>query len=79
VVVQDVTWTEGGSQSEDDYTFFLWKWECESSLTGRLCRTQHSGGFWCDTVLIVHAPTEDKTDDTKDSIYEEPERIFHQF
>jgi endonuclease/exonuclease/phosphatase family metal-dependent hydrolase len=27
----------------------------------------------------VHAPTEDKCDDTKDSFYEELEGIFHQF
>jgi hypothetical protein len=27
-------------------------------------------------VLNVHAPTEDKTDDVKDSFYEEVERVF---
>jgi hypothetical protein len=31
------------------------------------------------TVLNVHAPTEDKTDDVKDSFYEELERIFGKF
>jgi hypothetical protein len=30
-------------------------------------------------VLNVHAPTEDKTDDVKDSFYEELERVFHKF
>jgi hypothetical protein len=30
-------------------------------------------------VLKVHAPTEDKTDDVKDSFYEELERIFNKF
>jgi hypothetical protein len=31
---------------------------------------------WCHIfVLIVHAPTEDKTDDVKDSFYEELERV----
>jgi hypothetical protein len=30
-------------------------------------------------VLTVHAPTEDKTDDVKDSFYEELERIFDKF
>jgi hypothetical protein len=35
-------------------------------------------GRWCDIiVLIVHAPTEDKTDDTKDSFYEELEHVFN--
>jgi hypothetical protein len=33
---------------------------------------------WCD-ILNVHAPTEDKTDDTKDSIYVELEHIFAQY
>jgi exonuclease III len=32
---------------------------------------------WCDIIgLNVHAPTEDKTDDLKDSFYEELECIF---
>jgi hypothetical protein len=31
---------------------------------------------WCDIVLNVHAPTQDKTDDMKDSFYEELERVF---
>jgi hypothetical protein len=26
-------------------------------------------GHWCDIVLSVHAPTDDKSDDTKDSFY----------
>jgi hypothetical protein len=35
------------------------------------------GGRWCHIiVLYVHAPTEDKTDDVKDSFYEEVERVF---
>jgi predicted nucleotidyltransferase len=34
-------------------------------------------GHWCDiTVLNVHAPTEDKDDDIKDSFYEELEQVF---
>jgi hypothetical protein len=39
-------------------------------LTGHLCRS---------LVLNVHAPTEDKGDDTEDSFYEEPERVLAQF
>jgi len=27
----------------------------------------------------VHAPTKDKTDDTRDSFYEEPKHVFNQF
>jgi hypothetical protein len=38
------------------------------------------GGRWCDvTVLNVHAPPEDKSDDTNDSFYGELEHVFDQF
>jgi hypothetical protein len=33
-------------------------------------------GRWCNIVLNVHAPSEDKSDDSKDSFYEELEQIF---
>jgi hypothetical protein len=37
-------------------------------------------GRWCHTnALNVHAPTEDKTDDVKESFYEELERVFDKF
>jgi hypothetical protein len=37
-------------------------------------------GRWCHiTLLNIHAPTEDKTDDVKDSFYEEFERVFDKF
>jgi hypothetical protein len=37
-------------------------------------------GHWCDTIVVnVHAPTEDKYDDIKDSFYEETEQVFDQF
>jgi hypothetical protein len=37
-------------------------------------------GRWIHiTVLNVHSPTEDKTDDVKDGFYEELERIFDKF
>jgi hypothetical protein len=37
-------------------------------------------GRWCDVIVLnVHAPTEDKCDDTKDRIYEELEGVFDQF
>jgi hypothetical protein len=37
-------------------------------------------GCWCDIlVLNVHAPTEDKDDDIKDSFYEELQQVFDQF
>jgi exonuclease III len=35
---------------------------------------------WCDVIVLnVHAPTEDKIDDVKDSFYNELERIFDKF
>jgi hypothetical protein len=34
-------------------------------------------GRWCHIIVLnVHAPTEDTTDDVKDSFYEELERVF---
>jgi hypothetical protein len=37
-------------------------------------------GRWCDIIVLnVHAPTEDKDDDIKDSFYEELEHVFDQF
>jgi hypothetical protein len=37
-------------------------------------------GRWFDVIVLnVHAPTEDKTDDMKDSFYEELECIFDKF
>jgi hypothetical protein len=34
-------------------------------------------GRWCHIVLNVHAPTEDKTDDVKDSFYEDKFPKYH--
>jgi exonuclease III len=37
-------------------------------------------GRWCHIIVLnVHAPTEDKTDDMKDSFYEDLERVFDKF
>jgi hypothetical protein len=37
-------------------------------------------GRWCHIIVLnVHAPTGDKTDDVKDSFYEELERVFDKF
>jgi hypothetical protein len=34
-------------------------------------------GHWCHIIVLnVHAPTEDKTDDVKESLYEELEHVF---
>jgi hypothetical protein len=35
-------------------------------------------GRWCQVIVLnVHAPTEDKIDDMKDSFYEELERMLY--
>jgi exonuclease III len=37
-------------------------------------------GRWCDIIVLnVHAPTEDKDDDIKDSFYEELKQVLYQF
>jgi hypothetical protein len=37
-------------------------------------------GRWCNIVVLnIHALTEDKIDDVKDSFYEELERVFNKF
>jgi len=35
---------------------------------------------WCNNIVLeVHAPSEEKSDDSKDSFYEELEQVFHNF
>jgi hypothetical protein len=36
-------------------------------------------GRWCDIVLNAHAPNEDKSEDTKDSFYEDLEQVFSHY
>ena len=37
-------------------------------------------GRWCNTIILnVHAPSEEKSDDSKDSFHEEIEQIFDNF
>jgi hypothetical protein len=37
-------------------------------------------GRWCDIIVLnVHATTEDKAGDTKESVYEELEDVFDKF
>jgi exonuclease III len=48
-------------------------------VSGRISYTVLRGR-WCNiTVLNVHAPTEEKSDDSKDSYYEELEQVFDHF
>jgi hypothetical protein len=35
---------------------------------------------WCSIIILnIHAPTDNKTDDTKDSFYGELERVLNEF
>ena len=37
-------------------------------------------GRWCNIIVVnVHAPSEEKSDEAKDSFYEELEQVFGQF
>ena len=37
-------------------------------------------GHWCNIIILnVHAPSEEKSDDSKDSFYEELEQVFDHF
>jgi hypothetical protein len=37
-------------------------------------------GRWCNIIVLnVHAPSKDKSDDLKDTLYEELEQVFDYF
>jgi hypothetical protein len=37
-------------------------------------------GRWCNIIVLnVHAPTEEKSDDSRDSFYEQLEKAFNHF
>jgi len=37
-------------------------------------------GHWCNIIVLnVHAPHQEESDDSKDSVYEELEQVFHNF
>jgi hypothetical protein len=64
VAVQEVRWGHGISPLLKEVTFVTDRMSY-IILTGR----------WCDFALNVLATTEDKSDDVKDSLYEELDRF----
>jgi len=36
-------------------------------------------GHWCNIILNVHAQSQEKSDDSKDSFYDELEQVFDHF
>jgi hypothetical protein len=90
VGVQEFRWEDSGTAPAGEYTFFYGKGneshkriksavkmvEC---ISDRMSYIILRGGWFHIIVLTVHAPTEDKPDDVKDSFYEELERIFDKF
>ena len=68
--------------------FFLWKRKRKSSIGNSILHTtkqyQQSyivlRGRWCNVIVRnVHAPSEEKSDDSKDSFYEELDQVFDHF
>ena len=51
----------------------------EKFVSDRVSYTLVLRGCRCNIVLNVHAPSEEKSDDTKDSFYEQLEQIFYHF
>jgi len=48
-------------------------------VSERMSYTVLRGG-WCNIIVLnVHAPSDEKSDDSKDSFYEELEQVFDHF
>jgi exonuclease III len=95
VNVQEVRWEKGGTERAEDYTFFYGKGNVRTGfliherILSAVRRVEFVSdrmsyiilrGCWCSIVVLnVHAPCEDKSDDVKDSFYEELGCVFDQF
>jgi hypothetical protein len=86
-----VVWTQCTFPTLPIVFFLFYDFNIIYFFTNRTCvrnKLQHFSislciilrGRWCDIIVLnVHAPTEDKCKDTKDSFQEEVERLFNQF
>jgi exonuclease III len=86
VGVQEVRWDRGGTGNDNHELgagFFVHK-----RIMSAVKRVEYISdtisyiilrGCWCDIILNVHAPTEDKIGDMKDRFYEELEHAFDKF
>ena len=81
--VKDVKWDKGGTVRAGDYIFFMEKqkkiinWERDFLYTAEIVSAVNSDrmsyivlrGRWCIIVVLnVHASSEEKIDDSKDSV-----------
>ena len=61
--VEEVRWDREGTVRAVNYNFFYGK-----------------GNEWFNIIVLnVHAPSEEKSDDSKDSFYKELEQVFYHF
>jgi exonuclease III len=93
VGVQEIRWEGSGTEPEGEYTFIYGKGNENHelgtiffvhkriiSVVRRVEFVSDRIGRWCHIIVLkVHAPIEDKTDEVKDSFYEELERVFDKF
>jgi hypothetical protein len=84
VRAQEVKWEGCGTETVGEYTFFYRKgnenhYICTRIFVHKRIVSAGRGRWRYIIVLNIHAPTEDKTDDVKDSFYKELECVFDIF
>jgi hypothetical protein len=95
VGVQEVRWEKGGTERAEDCTFFYGDHQLGTGffvhkrIVSAARRVEFVSdrmsfmiltGHWCNIIVLnVHAPSEDKSDDVKDSFCEVLGSVFDQF
>jgi hypothetical protein len=89
--VQEVRWDKGGTEPEGQYTLCMEREMkimnyVQASAIKKVKSVSDKMPYrilrdcWCDIIVLkVHAPTEDKINDMKDSYYEELYCVFDKF